>query len=246
MSPREFSDRFCEFGGIRLRFDGKPGWKGLRSCSQYAAAFGCSIHKGRPLVCRLYPLGRQKQGEERIYVYEGDEFPCLEGCPEVADLPRLTVSDYMEDQKTELFEKVQDLYLEMMEDVADNAFALLLETGLAASGDRNTLRTWRKMGRENPESLAARLEKAGWLDLLVLPDIKGSEDDPESFCRDHYNLIISRGEEDFASIESPESISAASSLMMAAALQLGRALGADPAALAEHWIAAAKSHGALD
>jgi hypothetical protein len=38
----------------------------------------------------------------------------------------------------------------------------------------------------------------------------------------------------------------ASALMMGLALHLGRGLGANPAGLAEHWIKAAKEHGALD
>jgi uncharacterized protein len=57
---REFRDRFCEFGGIRLRFDGPPGWQGLPACSQFIPGAGCSVHPGRPLACRLYPLGRQR------------------------------------------------------------------------------------------------------------------------------------------------------------------------------------------
>ena len=34
-TPREFRDLYCEFGGIRLRFDGEIGWKGQQACSQY-------------------------------------------------------------------------------------------------------------------------------------------------------------------------------------------------------------------
>jgi len=87
MTPREFRDRYCDYGGVVLRFDGEPGWKEQQACSQYVAGFGCSVHLGRPLACRLYPLGRQRQGEELYYMYQGSEFPCLEGCPEVVDLP---------------------------------------------------------------------------------------------------------------------------------------------------------------
>ena len=63
LNPREFRDTFCEFGGIRLRFDGAMGWKNQKACSQYSEGVGCSVHMGRPLVCRLFPLGRQRQGE---------------------------------------------------------------------------------------------------------------------------------------------------------------------------------------
>ena len=59
VSPREFRDQYCESGGIRLRFNGKPGWQDKKACSQYIDNFGCSVHVGRPLACRLFPLGRQ-------------------------------------------------------------------------------------------------------------------------------------------------------------------------------------------
>jgi len=49
MTPREFRDLYCEFGGIRLRFNGKEGWKKQKACSQYIENFGCSVHLGRPL-----------------------------------------------------------------------------------------------------------------------------------------------------------------------------------------------------
>src|SRR5512140_3602343 len=75
LTPRAFRDRYCDHGGIQLCFDGAPGWKQLPACSQYAPGRGCSVHSGRPLVCRLYPLGRQKQGAEQSYLYQGSAFP---------------------------------------------------------------------------------------------------------------------------------------------------------------------------
>ena len=56
LTPRAFRDRYCDFGGIHLRFDGAPGWRQQPACSQYVPDFGCSVHLGRPLACRLYPL----------------------------------------------------------------------------------------------------------------------------------------------------------------------------------------------
>ena len=35
LTPRAFRDRYCDFGGIDLRFDGAPGWKQQPGCSQY-------------------------------------------------------------------------------------------------------------------------------------------------------------------------------------------------------------------
>ena len=138
LTPRAFRDQYCDHGGIRLRFDGAPGWKQLPPCSQYVPDLGCTVHSGRPLACRLYPLGRQRQGDELYYLYQGGDFPCLEGCPAVLDLPRLSVAAYIEAQDAKRFEAAQDAYLEVMQHLSDSAFVFLLESGLAGSGDRQT------------------------------------------------------------------------------------------------------------
>ena len=140
MSARAFRDAYCEFGGIRLRFDGVSGWKGLPACSQYDLENGCSVYGGRPLACRLYPLGRQKKAGALHYMHQGAEFPCLTGCPEVLDLPHMTVAEYVKGQGAEAFESAEDEYLGLVQNLADGAFSLLLDTGLAESGDVKPLR----------------------------------------------------------------------------------------------------------
>jgi len=245
MTPREFRDTFCNFGGIRLKFDGEAGWKGLQACSLYKSDFGCSAHSGRPLVCRLYPLGRRILNQEQQYLFQGEEFPCLEGCPEVLDLPHLTVADYIAGQGAEDFEAAQNAYLEMMQNIADGAFVLLLESGLADSGDRKTLGLWRKMGSEKPEQLTERIGSL-WIDRLMLPELAGSHKDPIDFASRHYDLLISKAEESFGSLDDLSGYREASVLMMGLALHLGRSLGAQPSELAEKWIAVAKQNGARE
>jgi Fe-S-cluster containining protein len=246
VSVREFRDQYSEFGGIRLRFDGSAGWKGQAACSQYVPNFGCKVHTGRPLACRLYPLGRQRQGEAQHYIYQGKEFPCLEGCPEVQDLPQLTVAEYIAGQGAESFERAQDAYLEIMQNLADGAFALFLESGLAKSGDRQTLRLWRKMGKEEPGQLAKRLG-AVWVDCLMLPNLNGDFESPVEFSAKHLELLSEQAQEAFGALTSLAEFGKASGIMMGLALHLGRGLGADPASLAEHWVRVAKTeHGALD
>ncbi len=245
MTPREFRDKFCEFGGIRLRFDGETVLNGDCSCSQYIPDFGCSVHGGRPLVCRLYPLGRQKQNETSIYIYQGKEFPCLKGCPEVTTLPLMTVADYVKGQAASKYETAQDEYLEVMQNLADGAFVLLLESGLAGSGDKTTLKLWREMANEEPELLTDRLGSQ-WIDSLMLPDLKDYSKDPAAFAGHHYDLILLKAEESFSALETFSDYSWASGLMMGLALHLGRSLGAEPLELAELWINTAKQHGALE
>jgi Fe-S-cluster containining protein len=245
LTPREFRDQYCDFGGIRLRFNGPAGWKEQPACSQYIPDFGCSVHRGRPLACRLYPLGRQKQGEEQYYIYQGSVFPCMDGCPEVLGLPSLTVADYIEGQNVKNCESGQDEYLEMMQNLADGAFALLLESGLSESGDTQTLRLWREMGTEEPEELTKRLGPQ-WIDRLMLPELKDHINDPAAFSGRHFDLLQSEAQESFGTLDNFSAMGEASGLLMGLALQLGRALGAEPAHLAEHWISTAKEHGALD
>jgi Fe-S-cluster containining protein len=241
----DFRARFTEFGGIRLRFDGAPGWKGLPACSQYDPAAGCRVHAGRPLACRLYPLGRELRGKEAHYVHDGLRFPCLEGCPEVVDLPHLTVADYLAGQQVTLGEAAQDAYLELMQRLADGAFVLLIESGLAASGDRETLRRWRALGRLHPAGRAEALP-AAWLDLLVLPGLDHLLGDPRAFAAAHHDRLQREAQGAFASLGSAPALVEASATMMGLALHLGRGLGTDPEQLADRWIATAKKHGARE
>ena len=243
ISPAQFRDRFTEFGGIRLRFDGAPGWKGLPACSQYDPNAGCRVHAGRPLACRLYPLGRELRGKEAHYVHDGLRFPCLEGCPEVVDLPHLSVGDYLAGQQVTLGEAAQDAYLALMQRLADGAFVLLIESGLATSGDRETLRRWRSLGRMHPSERTKALPPT-WLDRLTLPGLDDLRADPRAFAAAHHDLLQREAQTAFANLGSAPALIEASATMMALALHLGRGLGTDPAQLANRWIATAKKHGA--
>jgi len=245
ITAREFRDRYCESGGIRLRFDGEVGWKKQLACSQYISNFGCSVHLGRPLSCRLYPLGRQIQSEEVHYMYQGNEFPCLEGCPGVSGLPHLTVGEYLKGQATDEFEKAQDAYLDLVQNLADMAFELLLDTGLAESGEKETLPLWRKMGSEPPEVLADRIGQE-WMDCLMLPEISDDLEDPISFARKHNDLLQVKAQEKFGALHTNHELHKASVFLMGVALHLARGVGANPETLADHWIATAKDHGAKE
>jgi Fe-S-cluster containining protein len=245
ISPQQFRDLYCEYGGIRLRFDGKVGWKGQQACSQYVENFGCEVHLGRPLACRLYPLGRQIQSEEVHYMYQGDVFPCLEGCPEVVDLPQMTVGEYLSGQLTDEFEKAQDAYLEVMQNMADIAFELLLDSILAKSGDTETLVMWRKMGNKRPEALVDKIGQE-WMDYLMIPDIKENLEDSISFANQHNEFLQSKAQEKFGTLQTNQEFHDASVIIMGVALHLARGVGANPKVLAEHWIEIAKKHGAQE
>lgn len=245
ITSREFRDRYCELGGIRLRFDGQKNTSGKSACSQYVENFGCSVHVGRPLACRLYPLGRQIQNDEIHYIHQGNIFPCLNGCPEVAELPQLTVNEYLEGQLADTYEQAQDGYLDLMQNLADIAFTLLLDTGLAASGDTKTLQLWREMGIELPEQLVDRIGNE-WIDALMLPEINDISDNPLAFIQIHNDLLQAKAQSKFGSLQTNLELHQASVLIMGVALYLARSIGADPKSLAEHWIDIAKEHGACE
>jgi len=244
ITPREFRDLYCEFGGIRLRFNGKKDPKGKPACSQYIEDFGCSVHLGRPLACRLFPLARHIQNNDVKYIHQGDRFPCLNGCPEVLTLPHLSVADYLHEQATNSFEQAQDTYVELMQSLADIAFGFLLDTGLAESGDRETLPLWRTMANESPDALSERLGP-DWIDALLLPEISNCHD-PMAFAQQHAELLQEKAQEQFGALQTLPELHGASITIMGLALHLAHAVGANPVVLTEHWINVAKENGALE
>jgi uncharacterized protein len=243
-SPQEFREQFCEFGGIRLRFNGPAGWKGLPACSQYDSARGCRVHAGRPLACRLYPLGRQLQGENEQYIFTGKQFPCLAGCAEVVDLPHMSVQDYLDGQNIIAAKHAQDEYLHLMQRLADGAFVLLIESGLARTGDKKTLRGWRKIGSMHPQERCDSIQPE-WMTRLMVPELTWN-DDPIIFAKQHYDLLQQHAQNTFAALNTPAALSEASQIMMTLALHVAQGLGSDPEQLADRWIHEAKKHGAQE
>jgi Fe-S-cluster containining protein len=245
VTPTKFRDLYTEFGGTRLLFNGKPDKKGQKACSQYIANAGCSVHQGRPLACRLYPLGRQIQFDKAHYIYEGTTFPCLTDCAEVLNLPKLSVGDYLKGQETGPFEKAQDVYLIVMQNIADIAFELLLESELAASGDAKTLNAWRVLGADLPEVLAEKIG-SDWINCLMIPDITTDTENPVAYAQKHNDLLLSKAQEQFGSLQTLQELHEAAVLMIGVALHLARGLGADAKEISEHWIETAKSNGAKE
>ncbi len=67
MSTTDFIQRFTTEGGAFLKWDRK-------GVCVFLDSNGCSVHPDRPLVCRLYPLGRhiRNSGEESFSEIEPD------------------------------------------------------------------------------------------------------------------------------------------------------------------------------
>ena len=245
MSASEFRAAFCIQGGSVLHFNGEKDQRGKAACGLYTENFGCSFHTARPLACRLFPLGRQVQHEKAEYIFQGTTFPCLNGCSEVLDSQKITVADYLEGQETADFELAQDAYLEIMQNLADIAFTLLLETGLSESGDTATLTQWRKSGLLNGEELA-QLLPTEWQEALIVPSISINKTDVQSFIEAHNERLQEQAQLHVNGLSSMNDFHEAAVLMMRMAFFLACSLGADSTALSEMWIDVAKENGAKE
>jgi uncharacterized protein len=234
ISAREFRDLYCDWNGILLKFNGEKDHRGKSACSQYIANFGCSLHDGRPLACRLFPIGRQIQNETIHYIFQGQTFPCLNGCPQVEDLPQVTVADYLIGQQTELFEHAQDAYLELMQNLAEIALMLLLDTGLDSTFDVYVRQEWQKSGSESPDLMAKRIGEE-WLDYLILPTIQFDSKNPKSFIAAHELLLQEQAQFQIDKLTTKKEITEFSIQMMSMALFVGKCIGADINALSKMW-----------
>jgi uncharacterized protein len=239
MTPRAFRDRFTCDGGIRLAFDGTPGWRGAAACSQYRGSDGCSVHADRPLACRLYPLGRERRGDTVAYIHEGNQFPCLDGCPDVVKLPRLTVKDYLGSQDVGEGEQAQDAYLEFVQDLAEGAFVLVIDGGLARS-NVPVLEHWHNMAVMTPSARASSLPD-DLRDLLVVPPVAAGT--AADFISAHRAALDPAVQRACASLTDAAALLAASMTMLGLALHLAQSLGADTAELARHWSGTAQRNG---
>ena len=245
ISSRDFRDQYCDLNGIRLLFNGVVGFKNQKSCSLYIENKGCSVHNGRPLACRLFPIGRQIQENKSTYFFQGTNFPCLNGCPEVTELPLLSVEDYLKGQNTQIFEEAQDAYLELVQNIADYAFILLLDTELAKSGDVLTLQTWRKLGSLSPDEITNYIPQE-WIDIYTIPEFSFSENTLSSFIQHHFESIDSTIQLQLEQPLTIDQIRTKAIELMAFALFAAHSIGASTKDLVEMWIETAKENGAND
>ena len=225
---RAFRDRCTVDAGTRLRLGGAPGWRGLEACSQYDPACGCTVHGARPLACRLYPLGRERQGETVRFIHEGHAFPCLDGCPEVASLPGLTVGDYLAGQGAGPFAEVRDAYLEMAQDLAEGALTLVFEGGLAEGTDRRWRQAWRTAVDAGVVAWPSLLGQA-WHDVLTVPQPAAPLDDGAAWVQAHAEALQVQA-------NAEASAAAASVRLFSGALLLFHAVGGEAAAMGRRWL----------
>jgi Fe-S-cluster containining protein len=99
----DFIDRYTHDSGTVLN------WEEDGACV-FLNSRGCGVHPGRPLVCRLYPLGRhvQASGDESFSEIEPDQ-----DCKGVYS-DNSIITAYLESQGARPFMDAADKYLELL------------------------------------------------------------------------------------------------------------------------------------
>ncbi len=103
MSTAEFIDRYTHESGTILN------WEENGACV-FLDSKGCGVHPDRPLVCRLYPLGRHvlSSGEEKFSEIEPDK-----DCKGVYS-DNGVIKAYLESQGAHPFMEAADKYLDLL------------------------------------------------------------------------------------------------------------------------------------
>jgi len=128
ISTTEFLALFADNGGTTLRFGEEDG-----RCV-FVTESGCRVHPRRPLVCRLYPLGRATDGTggERF-----SKFPRQEGC-EAEFGTAGTIADFLDSQGVApYFEwslRYGEVYRRMLRLLERVGVESKIEVGAAAKG----------------------------------------------------------------------------------------------------------------
>jgi Fe-S-cluster containining protein len=99
ISTTQFIAEFTEAGGtsLKVRADG--------GCA-FLGGEGCTVHADRPLVCRLYPLGRVVQPDKTVTYVEVEPHPQTAGTYGAEG----TVAAYVESQGTAPYIAASDRY----------------------------------------------------------------------------------------------------------------------------------------
>ncbi len=94
-----------------------------QSCSFLDAAGKCTIHAGRPGFCRLYPLGRQYEGDElRYFILEED------GCPQTGK-KTVRIRKYLGIENYQAYEKFTINWHRFVKGMQEYALAQMEEAG---------------------------------------------------------------------------------------------------------------------
>lgn len=216
--------RLTDRGGLRLRQDGLGDRPGQPACTLYRPGHGCSAHPGRPLACRLFPLGRRREAGLPVYYHDPAGLPCLTRCPGVAALPSLSVADYLHGQATALAEAAHDAWAARCYGLVAAAATIARHDAACAATLRATFATWRAADEE----ARACLPGPGWTDPLTLLPDGVPLDRPAEAADLHAAALAAR-----IAARHGDDLAAAGRSYLGLALRLAPAVGAEPGAMAD-------------
>jgi Fe-S-cluster containining protein len=107
MTTTEFLARYTDAGGTSLKQTDS-------GACVFLTLHGCSVHPDRPLVCRLYPLGRRVTAEGQETFHELTPHPQTEGEYGTSGL----VASFLAQQDAEPFIKAADRYVDLVRKIA--------------------------------------------------------------------------------------------------------------------------------
>ncbi len=161
ISTTEFIANYTEGGGTFLKFDDN------NRCT-FLGPDGCRVHADRPLVCRLYPLGRHLNELKEEWFSEIEPDPECRG--EYGSESTLEI--YLSGQQTEAYIRATDSYLDllwkmmtMLEEDTDDEEAFeepgssstegqnMLENGEWIDMDAAVIRHCRRTGKNVPQDI---------------------------------------------------------------------------------------------
>ena len=106
LGTREFIERHLSEDGpyLKSKYNG--------AC-EFLGSGGCEVYEDRPLVCRLYPLGREVTPDGKEFFFEVPPHPLTRG--EYGT--KGAVRDFLDKQETKLFVEAADRYHAMVNDL---------------------------------------------------------------------------------------------------------------------------------
>jgi hypothetical protein len=149
ISTTEFLARYADNGGTTLRF-------GADGRCVFVTPAGCRVHSRRPLVCRLYPLGRATDGagDERFALFPKQD------CCEAAFGTDGTIADFLESQGVEPYLewscRYGELYRRMLGILDRLDIQGKVEAGAGGESDRAPISPWQDIDASLAEYCAVK------------------------------------------------------------------------------------------
>lgn len=187
------------------------------------------MHANRPLVCRLYPLGRSRRDGRTVYHHTGTRLPCFDRCPTITEFPLLSVGEYISSQDISAAEAAHDASAAL-------AYGMVKAGKVVANhipaADAAALPAFfAELRATGAPERPARLPP-GWLELLMVPALTVPLDEPALFVQAHGQVLASALQASFAASTAPDALTQATKLYLVLAVQLGTSVGSDPAVMA--------------